>query len=156
MARFLSDQWVDDFNAAVAGVVLPGAGDGAGLAVADGPVTVAQEIHGGPEGDVRLLLHIEQGTVRLERSDWDAGERTRRHAGDRAQATDADDRTPDATMVLSYEDAAAMSVGDLSPADALNRGRIRVRGDLTVLVEAQHLLAAARTSTGELAASTTY
>ena len=59
-------------------------------------------------------------------------------------------------MALAYEDAVSMSAGALTPAEALNQGRIRVRGDLTVLVEAQQLLAAARGATGELAASTTY
>ncbi len=145
MARFLSLEWVEAFNAALSGVVLPGPGDRAGLAVADGPVTVAQEIHSGPEGDVRLLLHIDQGTLRLERCDPDPGGTAR-----------AAEAGADVTMALSYEDAAAMSAGDLSPAEALNGGRIRVRGDLTVLVEAHHLLAAARRGTGDLAASTTY
>ena len=68
MARFLSREWVDAFNAALAGATLPTPGDGSGLAVADGPVTVAEEIHGGPEGDVRLLLHIDRGVLRLERA----------------------------------------------------------------------------------------
>ncbi len=146
MARFLSPEWVDAFNVALADVVLPGPGDGVGLAVADGPVTVAQEIHGGPDGDVRLLLHIDRCTLRLERAGPDTGP-----AGRPGEAG-----VPNVTMALSYEAAAAMSAGDLSPAEALNRGRIRVRGDLTVLVEAQNLLAAARDGTGELGASTTY
>ena len=64
MSRFLSHEWVDAFNQALARLALPGPGDGAGLAVADGPVTVAEEIHGGPEGDMRLILHIDRGTLR--------------------------------------------------------------------------------------------
>jgi hypothetical protein len=151
--RFLSHEWVDAFNLALARVELPGPGDGAGLAVADGPVIVAEEIEGGPEGDVRLLLHIDRGTLRLERP---AGA-----AADEAGPADAGGAPggpggPDVTIALSYRDAAAMSAGELSPAEALNEGRVRVRGDLTVLVEAQKMLAAARGGTGELAASTTY
>ena len=37
-----------------------------------------------------------------------------------------------------------MAQGELSPTEALNAGRIRVRGDLSVLVAAQQMLAAAR------------
>jgi putative sterol carrier protein len=144
----LSQEWVDAFNAALVGVAQPGSGEDAGLAVADGPVTVAEEIHGGPDGTVRLLLHIDQGTLRLERSD--------RRPGASDQPTDEAGRAPDVTMVLSYQDAAAMSAGDLSPAEALNAGRIRVRGDLTVLVAAHQMLVAARGHTGDLATSTTY
>ncbi len=147
MARFLSREWVDAFNAALAGATLPIPGHGSGLAVADGPVTVAEEIRGGPEGDVRLLLHIDRGALRLERADGLEG-------GHRA--ADGGGPAPDVTMALAYEDAVAMSAGELSPAEALNQGRIRVRGDLTVLVEAQQLLAAARDATGDLDTSTTY
>ena len=49
-----------------------------------------------------------------------------------------------------------MAKGELTPAEALNAGRIRVRGDLSVLVAAQQMLAEARDSTGTLAAETTY
>jgi hypothetical protein len=41
-------------------------------------------------------------------------------------------------------------------AEALNAGRIRVRGDLSVLVAAQQMLMAARSATRDLVASTTY
>ncbi|MGH9079707.1 MAG: SCP2 sterol-binding domain-containing protein [Acidimicrobiales bacterium] len=148
MTTFLSREWVDAFNHALEGAVLPGPGDGTGLAVADGPVVVAEEIRGGPEGDVRLLLHLDRGTLRLERS---------ADAPDPASAGQTQDGPdPDVTIALSYRDAAALSAGELAPAEALNEGRVRVRGDLTVLVEAQKMLAAARACTGELAASTTY
>ena len=62
----------------------------------------------------------------------------------------------DVTITVSYEDAASMSRGDLAPAEALNAGRIRVRGDLAVLVAAQEILAAARAATVVLDSSTTY
>jgi putative sterol carrier protein len=146
VTRFLSHEWVDAFNAALAGAALPAPEEGAGLAVADGPVTVAEEVRGAPEGDIRLLLHIDRGVLRLERSDEPPGGAT---AG-------GGERVPDVTMALAYEHAVAMSAGELSPAEALNQGRIRVRGDLTVLVAAQELLVAARSATGDLAASTTY
>jgi hypothetical protein len=44
----------------------------------------------------------------------------------------------------------------LSPAAARWAGRIRVKGDLSVLVAAQQMLAAARAATQSLDTSTTY
>ena len=49
-----------------------------------------------------------------------------------------------------------MARGGLSPAEALNAGRIRVRGDLSVLAAGQELLLAARAHTRDLDADTTY
>ena len=43
-------------------------------------------------------------------------------------------------MALAYADAAALARGEVDPAQALNAGRIRVRGDLSVLVAAQQML----------------
>jgi putative sterol carrier protein len=60
------------------------------------------------------------------------------------------------TITLSYGDAASLSKGELSPADALNAGRVRVRGDLSVLVAAQNLLTATRTASGASLPPTTY
>jgi hypothetical protein len=147
VARFLSPAWVEEYNEALAGVVLPGPGPDAGLVAADGRFTVAQEVRGGPDGDVQLLLAADGGHLLLtllplddvtpDRSGPDAGH-------------------PDVTIALSYEDAAAMSKGDLSPTEALNEGRIRVRGDLSVLVAGQQLVDAARDSVDGLDAATTY
>lgn len=60
------------------------------------------------------------------------------------------------TIVLSYPDAVSLSAGELTPAEALTAGRIRVRGDLSVLVSAEAMLEAARERTPDLSATTTY
>jgi putative sterol carrier protein len=60
------------------------------------------------------------------------------------------------TIVLSYEDAARLSTGELQAADAITAGRIRVRGDLSVLVAGQAMLVAAQAHIRPLAADTTY
>ncbi len=60
------------------------------------------------------------------------------------------------TIVLSYPDAAAMSQGQLSPAQALNAGRIRVRGDLAALAASLQVLNHARSGAGDTLAPTTY
>ena len=139
--RFLSPSWVEEFNSALEGVVLPGAGPDAGLVAADGRFTMVQEVHGAPDGDLRVILHVDAGTLRLSRSAVEDG---------------ADEIAADVTIALSYEDAMAMSEGELAPAEALNAGRIRVRGDLSVLVAGQQMLQAARAATGSLRSSTTY
>lgn len=146
MARFLSPQWVEELNAALEGAVLADAAPDAGPAMADGKVTVVQEVHGSPDGDVRLVMRIEAGTIRLHLATVPGG--TDDDAGDDSAVA------ADVTIVLSYEDAAAMSKGELTPAGALNAGRIRVRGDLSALAAGQQLLTSARSGAG--APPTTY
>jgi hypothetical protein len=69
---------------------------------------------------------------------------------------DEDRREPEVTVVLSYEDAAAMSRGELDPIAALGSGRVRIRGDLSVLVAGQERLAAAASHLAALHQRTTY
>ncbi|HXW38964.1 MAG TPA: SCP2 sterol-binding domain-containing protein [Acidimicrobiales bacterium] len=143
MPRFLTRTWVDSFNVSMAEVVWPAPAEEAGLVAQSGRFTVAEEVHGGPDGDVVLVLSVDDGTVRLFLA-ADLGEL----AGDVPE--------PDVTIALGYEDAAAMARGELSPAEALTAGRVRVRGDLAVLIAGQEVLAEARRHTGALAAETTY
>ena len=149
MARFLSPAWADEYSVALSGLAPVVAGPDAGTATegADGPVTVVEEVHGTPDGDIRLVLRIDHGALGLHLEAGTAGS----DPGGEVPGV-----RPDVTIVVSYEDAAAMSRGELSPAQALNAGRIRVRGDLSALVAAQRLLDAARTATRGLVASTTY
>lgn len=139
MPRFLTPEWVAAVNAALDGVTLPEPGPEAGLAAADGRFTVAQEVRDTPDGDVRLVLRAAEGAIALE-----------------LRPLDASEVPAEVTIALGYEDAAALSAGRLSPAEALTAGRIRVRGDLSVLAAGQDLLAAAREYTRALDAATTY
>lgn len=150
MPRFLTAAWVEAFNAALAGVQLPAPGPDAGLAAADGSFTVAQEVRGTPDGDVRLFLHTADGTLelRLEPLAPDPALPNAEAAGPIGVA--------DVTIALGYADAADLARGELSPAEALNAGRIRVRGDLSVLAAGQELLLAARAHTRDLDAATTF
>jgi putative sterol carrier protein len=143
--RFLTSAWVDAFNQAVESVTLHTPGADAGLVPQSGSFTVAQEVGGAPDGDVTLLLRFDDGKLKL------------------ALARGADENgemgaqpEPNVTIALSYEVAAELAKGELSPADALTAGRIRVRGDLAVLIAGQELMAEARRHTGSLAAETTY
>ncbi len=140
MPRFLTAEWVAGFNSALEGVVLPAPGPDAGLAASDGRFVVAEEVRGTPDGDVRLVLRTADGALSLE-------------VGPLTADTGA---AADVTIALDYRDAAALSAGTLSPAEALTGGRIRVRGDLSVLTAGQELLSAAREHTRALDAGTTY
>jgi putative sterol carrier protein len=150
MVRFLSPSWAEEFNAALEGAAIPGPDPDAGLAAVDGTFTVVQEVRGAPDGDVRVILGVVDGSLRLQLERAEDG-------GDGGDGGDgADDPSPDVTILISYDDAVAMSKGELAVAEALNAGRIRVRGDLSVLVAAQKMLMAARSTTRDLVASTTY
>ena len=144
MARYLSPEWVQSFDAALHALDLSDAVAAAGagsLAAADGEFSVVQVVTGVPEdvvdaeGDVHLVLSVAGGRARLALDPTGAVGGT-------------------ATIVLAYPDALAMARGKLDPADALAAGRVRVRGDLAALVAGQDVLAeaAARlwTDLGEL------
>jgi hypothetical protein len=137
--RFLSPEWIDAFDAALDGVVLPEPGEDAGIAASSGRFTVAQNVHGGPDGDVTVLLTAEAGSLRVALVD----------------ESDPDPRA-DVTIVVSYQDAAALSTGELRAAEAITAGRIKVRGDLSVLAVGQAMMVAAQPHIQALAAGTTY
>jgi putative sterol carrier protein len=145
MARFLSPEWAEECDVALAGVELPPPGPDAGLAAVDGHFTVAQEVHGAPGGDVVLLLSADGGRLRFHVEPLGEGLPDNRSRSD-----------VDVTIALSYSDAVALARGELAPAQALNDGRVRVRGDLSVLVAGQQMLDAARRKAEGLDAATTY
>jgi hypothetical protein len=149
MARFLSPEWVEEWNVALEPVSQSDPGADAGLAVADGHVTVVQEVHGAPDGDVRLVMTIDGGSVHL-------GLEPTPPAGEDGGSGDAPGPSPDVTIVVAYEDAAAMARGELSPADALTAGRIRVRGDLSALGATQRMLNDVRSGSAGSIPATTY
>jgi hypothetical protein len=155
MARFLSPEWVEEWNVALGSVPLPDPGPDAGLAMADGHVTVVQEVLGTPDGDIRLVMHIDAGTVRLD-LDSSPEDEGLGIDGDDGSGKDGRRTSPDVTIVLGYDDAAAMSRGEVSPAEALTAGRIRVRGDLSALAATQQLLNDVRNASEGRIPPTTY
>lgn len=135
MARYLSPEWVQAFDAALGALDLSDAVAAAAtgsLAAADGTFSVAQEVRGVPahvaaSQEVRVVLSVAEGHAHLHlEPDAETGA---------APAT--------ATIALGYADALALALGRLDPAAALAAGRVRVRGDLAALVAGQKVLAAA-------------
>jgi hypothetical protein len=138
MPPYLSPAWVQAFNAALAGLDLTDAIAEAGagsLTAAQGTFSVAQVVTDAPAmpgasgGIVRTVLTVDDGRIKLTA---DPGE---------ALSTNV-------TIVVAYVDALAIARGELDPADALAAGRVRVRGELAVLVAGQSVLNAASTALG--------
>jgi putative sterol carrier protein len=85
-----------------------------------------------------VVLSVDDGAITLSTPEEESGERA------------------DVVITLSYEDAAALSRGELDPTEALGTGRVHVRGDLSVLAAGQGILAAAARRMAELQANTSY
>jgi alkyl sulfatase BDS1-like metallo-beta-lactamase superfamily hydrolase len=135
VARFLSSAWVDEFNRAVADVELAAPGSTSGLAVRDGRFSMCQIVTDGPEGEVRTTLRVHDGRLTMALGDADGA---------------------DVTIRLTWADALAMAAGELASTDAIAAGRIRVRGDLSVLAEAQATLEAVSPQLVAVRAATGY
>jgi putative sterol carrier protein len=150
MPAYLSRQWVQAFNTALAGLDLTEAIAAAGAAsltvaqgtfsvaqvVTDGPPNLTEELGGtsspdsSPDGSIRTVLTVDDGRIAL--------------------VADPSGTTPaNVTIVLTYADAIAVARGELHPADALAAGRVRVRGELSVLVAGQSVLNAAAAILGQ-------
>jgi len=133
VARYLSVEWVEAFDAALNALDLTDAVAAAAagsLAAADGAFSVAQLVSGVPAdlagasagGEVRVVLSVADGHA---------------HMALDADGSGAAQASATATIAL------ALALGRLDPADALAAGRVRVRGDLAALVAGQEVLAAA-------------
>src|ERR1700688_93336 len=119
----------------MADVALAPPGPEAGLAVRDGRFSMGQVVTGGPDGDVHTTLRVLEGRVTM---------------------TGADGEDAEVTIRLTWADAVAMAAGELSPGEAIAAGRVRVRGDLSVLAEAQSVLVAVQAQLQELRDRTEY
>jgi hypothetical protein len=138
MPPYLSPAWVQAFNAALAGLDLTDAIAQAGagsLTAAQGAFSVAQVVTDAPAmpgasgGIVRTVLNVGDGRIML--------------------TPDPDETLPsNVTIVVAYVDALSIARGELDPADALAAGRVRVRGELAVLVAGQSVLNAASLALG--------
>ncbi len=158
MPPYLSPEWVQAFNDALAGLDLSDAVAAAGagsLTVAQGTFAVAQVVTGGPEGLAApgAAAPVANGSTGSSGS-TDANGTTVRTVltVDGGRLTLVEDPTgaipANVTVVLTYGDALAIARGSLHPADALAAGRVRVRGELSVLVAGQAVLNAASAALG--------
>lgn len=114
MLTFLSDEWIQALHDAAA--------DDAELAASTEGVSIAieQQITGGPDGDVTFHLVLDHGRV-----------------------TVASGPAPSATVRFhqDYATAASIAMGHGSAQRAFMTGRLRVGGDLRVLLDHNEVLA---------------
>jgi SCP-2 sterol transfer family protein len=135
-----SPDWFAAFNAAVADLDVTTVDVGASLAAAAGSFRVAQVVDDGPDGaTIRVVLTVADGRLSLA-----------------LEPLDGPGEPVDVTLSLTYDDAAALSRHEVEPAALIGTGRVRVRGDLSVLVAGQALLAVAAPRLAALQADTTY
>lgn len=114
MARFLSPDWIAEASTDASG--------SAELAAATAGVhlVVHQVVTGGPDGDVGYVVTIDDGQVSLRASGGEAGE--------------AGAGGVDATFVVDWETAVAMSTGALGGQEAFTTGRLQLQGDVGALL----------------------
>ena len=129
MAAYLSPAWFDDVNATAS------ADGGLATATAGAHVVLQQVVTGGPAGDVRYWVGVDDGAV-------EAG------AGDAAR--------PDAVVTQSYDTAVAVSRGELTVEEAILAGRARLSGDIGLLVRHQAALLGVAAALGPVRDRTTY
>jgi hypothetical protein len=142
VARFLSPEWVAEFNTALGSIGLD-PGDPSSVRTESGRYSVEEQVTGVPgrpeeAGPLRVVLTVEGEDLSLAVAEGD------------------DARHSDVVVSLGYDDAAALSRGELDPTEALSAGRVRVRGDLAVLVAGQGILARAAATMGDWQTQTTY
>jgi hypothetical protein len=128
--RFLSPEWVEEANELLSDPDLEGS-DATDTATAG----IRQVVTGSDHGEVRITIRLSGPTVRF---------------------SVGDEEPVDVTIAIGWDDAVALSRGDLAVAGALTDGRVRVRGDLTVLMKSQEVLAGAQPRLRPLSARTTY
>jgi putative sterol carrier protein len=127
VARFLSDQWVREMAEA--------AEASAGLAEATrGLRLVVQQVVEGPDG-AAWWVGVDDGTVTV--------------APGAAEA-------PDVTLTTDAATAAALARGDLATQDAFAEGRLRIGGDLLVLIRHAGVLAKVEDAFADVRRRTTH
>lgn len=112
--QFLSDEWVEELKQRL------NASESFRKNAGDARATLQQVITGGPDGDVRYWIKIEDGQI-------DMG------PGDVEQ--------PDATIVQDYDTAAGMARSEVSPVSAFMTGRLKVNGSMMMIMQLQGAIA---------------
>jgi putative sterol carrier protein len=79
-----------------------------------------QQIITGPDGERRYWIRIEDGTVDLGSGDIEM---------------------PDATITQDYDSAVAMARSELNPVSAFMSGRLKIAGNMMLLMQLQSVIA---------------
>jgi SCP-2 sterol transfer family len=119
VADFLTAEWFDEANTR--------------LDAATGSVEIES-----PGRPVRVVLEVDNGPGPLPHAFTFTAE------GGSATVRPGDNLAADLIVRLSFDDAAAISVGVLDSTTALREGRLKVRGDVTALIPLGAWMAAAQ------------
>ncbi len=129
VARFLSDQWIEEAGAAAA------ASDELRASTAGVALRIQQVVTGAPEGDVRYVVSIDDGSVSL-RPGVDEG--------------------CDISFTLDWATSVAMATGALGAQEAFTTGRLQLQGDVATLLQHGPALAGVDSVFASLRERTTY
>lgn len=110
MARYLSQEWFDEVNRAAAD------SDRIKTDTAGVNLTIQQVVTGAPDGDIRYAVRVRRGTVTV---------------------VPGDDAEADVTITEDWDTATAVAKGELPTPAAFMSGKIRVGGNVGVLLDAQ-------------------
>lgn len=108
MPKFLSQEWADGLTEKL------NADDGVQQTIEGQDVLTTTTVTGGPDGDVSYYLLIESGsaTVGIGAPEYD----------------------PDVEGTIGWDDAVAMSKGELPPQTAMMTGRLKSQGNLSKIM----------------------
>ncbi len=127
--QYLSDEWMQAADETLRG------DDELSAAAGDATLTIQYDVSGAPGGAKQYALIVEGGTVGIE-------------AG----------KHPDApvSFSLDYDTAVEIAKGELAAQAAFMQGRLKLGGDVTVLVRQHALLDRMGDALGELRERTTF
>lgn len=121
--RYLSQEWIDAYNAAVAS-------DGVRAAMQGKSATIQMVISDAPEGgEVRYWLRISDGGAEAGLGDLDA---------------------PEVTIRQSYETSAQVNRGELDGQKAFTQGKVKIGGKMLKMMQLRGPLAHVQTALGTI------
>ncbi|MFZ4520020.1 MAG: SCP2 sterol-binding domain-containing protein [Microthrixaceae bacterium] len=127
--QYLSDEWLDEAAAALAAApALTGE-------AAEVDLTVAYEVTAAPGGKCSYAVRLSEGRLSLERPS---------------------PKDPPVSFTLDYDTAAEVARGDVSVQAAFMQGRLKLGGDVTVLLRDAGALAGIDDALADLRARTEY
>lgn len=112
--QFLSDEWVEELKQRL------NASESFRENAGDAKATLQQVITGGPDGERRYWIKIEDGRI-----DMGPGEIAH----------------PDATITQDYDTAAGMARSEVSPVSAFMTGRLKINGSMMLIMQLQGAIA---------------
>ena len=136
MVTYLSDEWLERAGAALAA-------DGE-LAerTAETDLTIGYVVTGAPGGKVAYSIRLDHGTTTLDRG--------------APPAPSNDDTTAPVTFELDYDTAAAIARGELAAQVAFMPGRLKLVGNVDVLIRDGAVLDGVTDALGDLRADTEF